>query len=175
MVGFEDEYEIHPTDLPDEELMKQCQEKRAKRSGPGGQHRNKVETAVILTHEPTGIFAEAGERRSQVQNRSKALKRLRMKLAVRHRVLRDLESGPSELWVSRCVDQKVVCSSEHRDFANLIAEAMDVIEIMGFDVKKAAGWLGCSMSQLVKFLKKHTSAMQRVNEGRVNMGMHGLK
>lgn len=75
----------HPACLVGEALLKQCSERRAKRSGPGGQHRNKVETAVILTHEPTGISAEAGERRSQQQNRSMALKRLRLNLALEYR------------------------------------------------------------------------------------------
>lgn len=44
--------------LSDEELMAQCEMDTYKASGPGGQHRNKRESAVRLKHLPTGVIAQ---------------------------------------------------------------------------------------------------------------------
>ncbi len=70
--GAEDvEIEINPADI----VIESC-----KSSGAGGQHINKTESAVRLTHKPTGIVIECQEERSQFKNKDKALKMLKTKL-----------------------------------------------------------------------------------------------
>ncbi|HVE86887.1 MAG TPA: peptide chain release factor-like protein [Myxococcales bacterium] len=67
--------------LPQEALLAECDEAFFTSGGPGGQHRNKTESGVRLTHRPTEISVTATERRSQARNRSAALERLREALA----------------------------------------------------------------------------------------------
>jgi len=49
-------------------------------SGPGGQHRNKVETGVRMIHRPSGTVVTATERRSQHANREAAFERMAERL-----------------------------------------------------------------------------------------------
>lgn len=66
--------------LSDEALLAECEVDVFVGSGPGGQHRNKTESAVRLRHRPSGLVITATERRSQLMNRDAALERLREKL-----------------------------------------------------------------------------------------------
>lgn len=49
-------------------------------SGKGGQHRNKTDSAVRITHIPTGIMAQSEDERDQQRNKRTAFKRLAVKL-----------------------------------------------------------------------------------------------
>lgn len=69
-----------------ERLESECVVEFLRASGPGGQHRNKRDTGVRLTHLPSGIVVMATERRSQPQNLETAFLRLEAALARRNHV-----------------------------------------------------------------------------------------
>jgi RF-1 domain len=163
----------HPASLSAEELLAECDVRRLRRGGPGGQHRNKVETAVVLTHRPTGVSAEANERRSQAENQQEALRRLRLQLAV------DVRSGTaggeaSPLWQARCVGSRMVVSAAHDDFPTLLAEALDAIAACDYDVATAAERLGVSPTQLTRFVRREPAAWTHLSDARRHRGLRPL-
>ena len=165
---------MHPAALSDEALLDACRETRTKRGGPGGQHRNKTETAVVLMHVPTGIAAEASERRSQHENRGVALKRLRLRLALEHRS-KSKTSAPSALWRSRSLGQRLVISVDHVDYPALVAEALDHLQAAGADASAVAESLGVSPTQLVRLFQKSPAAWVAFNSLRAACGRLPLK
>lgn len=69
---------IYPTDRSS--LERDCDLQFFRGTGPGGQNRNKVETAVRLTHRPSGLVVTAMEHRTQRANREAALDRMAERL-----------------------------------------------------------------------------------------------
>jgi hypothetical protein len=146
--------------------------------------------------------AEASERRSQAQNRAEALFRLRVNLALEIRrplggdESRRMEAGrvlarphaadpvplcgdcapsPSVLWQSRCGGGVLKVSATHDDFPAFLAEALDVLAAVDADPKHAAAALGCTPSQLVRFLRLDPRALALVNRWRRDRRMHALR
>ncbi len=65
----------------DEDLLRECEVETFRSSGPGGQHVNKTESAVRLTHAPSGVVVTSRQERSQHRNKTLCLQRLRKKIA----------------------------------------------------------------------------------------------
>lgn len=173
----------HPACLPEAELLKQCTVTTGRAGGPGGQHRNKVETHVELLHPPSGLHSQAGERRSQVENKHEAVERLRLLLAVNvrtaPRVRKGLalldEPGGSELWRSRVRGKRIILNPDHHDYPSMLAEALDTIAHCGWEPSRAAVLLDTSASQLIKLAKYHPPALLHWNAQRAERGLHPLK
>lgn len=167
---------MHPAQLPINELLEQCTLTLLRRGGPGGQHRNKVETAVGIEHLPTGVSAEASERRSQSENRRVAIQRLRLNLAVDHRASATSEQQtPSPLWQSRVKGTRIAVSTEHEDFPALLSELLDYLTAAQLDMSSAAEHFHVTSSQLVNLLRSYPPALATVNAQRSSQGLGKLR
>jgi ribosome-associated protein len=74
-----------PPPPDDDALLAECDVETFRAGGPGGQHQNKTESAVRLTHRPSGVVVTARQSRSQHRNRQVALAELRRRLEERAR------------------------------------------------------------------------------------------
>lgn len=170
--------------MSDEELMRQCEMSTFKASGPGGQHRNKRESAVRLKHNPTGIVAQAVEDRSQHMNRASALSRLRVLLAlkVRNNIDLDTYTPPQELLQilpakstirgSKCGPQ---IGPNNPKFALGMQALLDLLFSVEGSVSDAAKKLGLSTGALSRLLLSDDNLRMAVNEFRISKGIKPLK
>ncbi len=165
----------HPAALAPAALQVQCEVRHLRRSGPGGQHRNKVETAVQLVHRPTGLVAEANERRAQGENLAVALRRLRIELALEIRQPLEPDEVPSACWRSRCRAGRIAINPAHEDFPALLAEALDVLSAYECQTQPAAAVLDVTASQLVHLMEHEPRALALVNRWRAARQLRPLR
>lgn len=164
--------------------MDQCEMNTFKASGPGGQHRNKRETAVRLKHSPTGIIAQAVEDRSQHKNRASALARLRTLLALKVRDAIDLDGYTPPLELLQILPAKSTIRGSdvgsqigpnNPKFALGVKALLDLIYAVNGSVSEAAKLLGLSTGALSRLILSDDSLRMEVNELRASKGMKPLK
>jgi hypothetical protein len=156
-------------------LLAQCEVDTYRASGPGGQKRNKTESAVRLRHKPTGLIVIAEESRSQAENRTRALRRLRKALALRLRRPVEGEGVPEA--VQACIDKKGRLSVGQRDARYLPAAGavLDVLNLTHGSVSDSARRLGVTTGNLSSFLTDDEDLYIEANRIRAANGLKPLR
>jgi protein subunit release factor B len=91
----------------DEGLLRECEVDTFRSSGPGGQHVNKTESAVRLRHLPSGVVVTSQQERSQHQNKSLCLRKLREKVArLNHRPAKRVPTRVPRSAKNRTLEEK---------------------------------------------------------------------
>lgn len=160
-------------DFSDEQLLAECDVHRYRASGPGGQHRNKVSSAVRLRHRPSQLVAVGTESRLQNENRQRALRRLRAAIALVARVpLPDRVIWPETVDV---VQGRLRVSDKNPAIHRVIALVLDAFAANRGRVADAAKSLGLTSSSLTRFLKDHSKAWREATRIRTDAGLPPLK
>lgn len=163
--------------LEDRELLAQCRVDCYRASGPGGQKRNKTESAIRLSHQPSGIVAVAEESRSQHENKAKALKRLRRAIAFGlRRTVSPENYRPSDLVQSCMTDGgRIHLGRRDQRYNAVVWEILDVFYAADARVSSAAELIGVNTAHLSKFMRDDPALWRRVNEMRQAAGRKTLK
>ena len=163
--------------LDDGELLAQCRVDKYRASGPGGQKRNKTDSAVRLRHGPSGSSAIGVESRSQHENKARALRRLRKTIALSLRSPVDPRVyHPSEL-LRDCVSATGRLCVGQRDYRyyHVVSEILDILAGNGVRVSTTAELLGVSTANLISFLGKDLAVWDQMNRMRAAAGLKPLR
>ena len=162
--------------MSDDRLLAECTVETYRASGPGGQHRNKRDSAVRLTHQPTGVSVTATERRSQHENRRVAVRRLRKAMAMRVRAPADANAPPAGPLADALTDARWPrVSQKSEKYLVAAARVLDRLEAGEGKVSDVAAGLGISTASLVKFLSLDTDLWTEANRLRRRFGPNPLR
>jgi hypothetical protein len=163
----------------DDGLIAQCEVDRYRASGPGGQHRNKTESAVRLRHKLTGVTAIGEDSRSQSENKLHAVRRLRaaIALAVREPVFLDsyVPSARLAAFVAAGTAPLGARTRLTGEYWAAIGELLDLLVANNLEIGTSAQRLGLTTGALSKLLLHDESVGRVLNDLRRARGMRPLR
>ena len=171
--------------MDDENLIALCDMHIYKASGPGGQHRNKVSSAVRLRHRETGISATANDSRSQHENKVLAVNRLRMNMALRLRENVDIVKLVLPTYLVGCIfkpkkpregaaGMRLEIGRKDRRFWPTAAWLLDLLVACGGKIGDAARLLNISTGNLTSIFQSDRHLWAAVQEIRRDAGLNHL-
>jgi peptide chain release factor-like protein len=161
--------------LTDDALLAECHWDQYRGSGPGGQKRNKTSNTVRLTHEPTGMAVTAGESRSLAENKLRALRRLRLKLAADLREPVDLPTfQPPDWFLTIRRQNHIEASHRHPLHAAAAGLVLDLLSALAGNPAAVAVNLGVSTTAVIKYLEAEPVLWAAANRIRSGAGMPPL-
>jgi hypothetical protein len=162
----------------DDALIGQCEVDRYRASGPGGQHRNKTDSAVRLRHAPTGATAIGEDSRSQLENKQHAVRRLRAAIALGVREPVDPAAPPSPRLAALAAAGTAPLGARTRrtgEYWAAVAELLDLLVAGELEIGATARRLGLTTGALSKLLLHDEQLGRAVNELRRARGMRPLR
>ena len=163
----------------DDALIAQCEVDRYRASGPGGQHRNKTESAVRLRHKLTGVSAIGEDSRSQAENKMHAVRRLRSAIAIQVREPVTLEGFvPSARLAAFVAKGTAPLGAKTRvtgEYWAAMAELLDLLVAGDVEIATTAQRLGISTGALSKLLLHDELVGRTVNDLRRAKNLRPLR
>ncbi|HVP10218.1 MAG TPA: peptide chain release factor-like protein [Phycisphaerae bacterium] len=159
----------------DAALLGDCAVDAYRSSGPGGQHRNKTSTAVRLRHQPTGLIVIAEDSRSQHENKLRAIRRLRMAIAMECRQAINEGWRPVGAVQDACTKAgRVEISRRNPSYPLVAATILDAVAARGGRLREAGELLKLTTAQLSRFLTSDAKVLTAANRIRRANGLHPL-
>jgi len=160
----------------DATLLAQCEIDTYRASGPGGQKRNKTSSAVRLRHGPSGLIVIAEESRSQHENKAKALRRLRMAIALQLRAPIADDWQPPD-WTRDYIGERSAGRMSDRNplYPQFTALLLDLLAHRNGQASKAAAILGVSTAQFTKLVSIDEKLLAMANRIRKENGAAPLR
>jgi hypothetical protein len=163
----------------DDALIAQSEVDRYRASGPGGQHRNKTESAVRLRHKLSGVTAIGEDSRSQAENKIHAVRRLRAAIALEVREPVFLETyAPSPRLAALVAGGTAPLGAKTRltgEYWAAMAELLDLLVANNLEIGTSAQRLGISTGALSKILLHDDAVGRAVNDLRRAKNMRPLR